>query len=88
MARSRRNFTLERLDDAGKLVIASGRAVATIVCELGIGETTLGRSVTAVTSRNRIGQTESKRAAAAAAAAAAAQRKHQVSDGSVSATEI
>ena len=52
MARSRREFTPEYKDEAVKLVIATGRAVATVARELGINEATLGRWVTAFMARN------------------------------------
>jgi len=58
MARSRREFTPEYKDEAVKLVIATGRAVATVARELGINEATLGRWVTAFKARNETGQTE------------------------------
>jgi transposase len=46
MARSRREFTPEYKDEAVKLVITTGRAVATVARELGVNEATLGRWVT------------------------------------------
>lgn len=58
MARSRREFTPEYKDEAVKLVINTGRAVATVARELGINEATLGRWVTAFKARNETGQTE------------------------------
>jgi transposase len=58
MARSRREFTPEFKDEAVKLVLTTGRAVATIARELGINEATLGRWVTAFRARNETGQTE------------------------------
>jgi transposase len=57
MARSRREFTPEYKDEAVKLVITTGRAVATVARELGINEATLGRWVTAFKARNETGQT-------------------------------
>ncbi|TFD03264.1 transposase [Cryobacterium sandaracinum] len=65
MARSRRDFTPECKDEAVKLVITTGRAVATVARELGVNEATLGRWVSAFMARNETGQTEvteSKRA--------------------------
>ena len=58
MARSRRDFTPEYKDEAVKLVLATGRAVATVARELGINEATLDRWVTAFKARNETGQTE------------------------------
>ncbi|TFD39918.1 transposase [Cryobacterium sp. TMT1-19] len=58
MARSRREFTPEYKDEAVKLVITTGRAVATVARELGVNEATLGRWVTAFKARNETGQTE------------------------------
>ena len=58
MARSRREFTPEYKDEAVKLVVTTGRAVATVARELGINEATLGRWVTAFKARNETGQTE------------------------------
>ena len=57
MARSRREFTPEYKDEAVKLVITTGRAVATVARELGITEASLGRWVTAFKTRNETGQT-------------------------------
>ncbi|TFD51486.1 transposase [Cryobacterium sp. Hh11] len=65
MARSRRDFTPEYKDEAVKLVVTTGRAVATVARELGINEATLGRWVMAFKARNQTGQaevTESERA--------------------------
>ncbi|TFB59641.1 transposase [Cryobacterium sp. Sr3] len=45
MARSLREFTPEFKDEANKLVINTGRAVATVSRELGVNEATLGRWV-------------------------------------------
>ena len=45
MGRQRREFTPEYKDEAVKLVINTGRAVATVARELGINEATLGRWV-------------------------------------------
>jgi transposase len=45
MGRQRRVFTPEYKDEAVKLVIDTGRAVATVARELGINEATLGRWV-------------------------------------------
>jgi transposase len=58
MARSRREFTPEYKDEAVKLVLTTGRAVATVARELGINEATLGRWVAAFKDRNETGQTE------------------------------
>ena len=58
MARSRRQFTSEYKDEAVKLVITTGKAVATVARELGINEASLGRWVTAFKARNETGQTE------------------------------
>lgn len=65
MARSRREFTSEYKDEAVKLVMTTGRAVATVARELGINEATLGRWVLAFRARDEAGQsdvTESERA--------------------------
>ncbi|WP_104198529.1 transposase [Cryobacterium sp. Y29] len=65
MARSRRDFTPEYKDEAVKLVVTTGRAVATVARELGINEATLGHWLTAFKARNETGQaevTESERA--------------------------
>ena len=43
MGRPRRKFTPEYKDEAVRLVINTGRAVATVARELGIEEATLGR---------------------------------------------
>ena len=45
MARSGREFTPEYKAEAAKLVITTGRAVATVACELGVNEATLGHWV-------------------------------------------
>ena len=45
MGRTRRGFTPEYKDEAVKLVINTGRKVATVARELGIQESTLGRWV-------------------------------------------
>ena len=58
LARSRRDFTPDYKDDAVKLVIATGSAVATVARELGVNEATLGRRVSAFKACNEIGQTE------------------------------
>ncbi|WPX15798.1 transposase [Cryobacterium sp. 10S3] len=58
MARSRREFTPEYKDEAVKLILTTGRAVATVARELGINEATLGRWVSAFKARNETGQTE------------------------------
>ena len=58
MARSRREVTPEYKDEAVKLVLTTGRAVATVARELGINEATLGRWVSAFKARNETGRTE------------------------------
>ena len=58
MARSRRKFTPEYKDEAVKLVVTTGRAVATVARELGVNEATLGRWVASFKARNEAGQTE------------------------------
>jgi len=58
MARSRREFTPEYKDEAVKLVVTTGRAVATVARELGVNEATLGRWVASFKARNEAGQTE------------------------------
>lgn len=45
MGRQRREFSPEYKDEAVRLVINTGRAVATVARELGINEATLGRWV-------------------------------------------
>ncbi|TFD00500.1 transposase [Cryobacterium sinapicolor] len=45
MGNTRREFTPEFKDEAVKLVINTGRAVATVARELGVNEATLGRWV-------------------------------------------
>jgi transposase len=45
MGRTRRGFTPEYKDEAVKLVINTGRTVATVARELGLKEATLGRWV-------------------------------------------
>src|ERR1035438_793191 len=45
MGRKRRGFTPEYKDEAVKLVINTGRTVATVARELGLNEATLGRWV-------------------------------------------
>ena len=65
MARTRREFTPEYKDEAVKLVINTGRAVATVARELGINEASLGRWVAAFKARQDPGGTvvtESERA--------------------------
>jgi transposase len=47
VGRQRREFTPEYKDEAVRLVINTGRAVATVARELGINEATLGRWVNA-----------------------------------------
>ncbi|MBK5238101.1 MAG: transposase [Actinomycetales bacterium] len=58
MARTRREFTPEYKDEAVKLVITTGRAVATVARELGINEAPLGRWAAAFKARNETGETE------------------------------
>ena len=65
MARSRRDFTPEYKDEAVKLVINTGRAIANVARELGINEASLGSWVSAFKARNDTGETavtESERA--------------------------
>ena len=45
MGNTRREFTPEYKDEAVKLVISTGRAIATVARELGINEASLGRWV-------------------------------------------
>ena len=55
MGRQRREFTPEFKDEAVRLVINTGRAVATVARELGINEATLGRWVNAFRARHDAG---------------------------------
>src|SRR4051812_49804433 len=55
MGRQRREFTPEYKDEAVKLVINTGRAVATVARELGINEATLGRWVNSFKARQDAG---------------------------------
>ena len=55
MGRQRREFTPEFKDEAVKLVINTGRAVATVARELGIHEATLGRWVNLFRTRHDAG---------------------------------
>ncbi|MGI8678978.1 MAG: transposase [Jatrophihabitans sp.] len=55
MGRQRREFTPEYRDEAVKLVINTGRAVATVARELGINEATLGRWVNSFKARQDAG---------------------------------
>jgi transposase len=55
MGRQRREFTPEYKDEAVRLVINTGRAVATVARELGINEATLGRWVNAFKARQDAG---------------------------------
>jgi transposase len=55
MGRQRREFTPEYKDEAVKLVINTGRAVATVARELSIHEATLGRWVIAFKARQDAG---------------------------------
>ena len=47
MGKTRQDFTPEYKDEAVKLVVNTGRTVATVARELGINEATLGRWVNA-----------------------------------------
>ncbi len=55
MGRQRREFTSEFMDEAVKLVINTGRAVATVARELGVNEATLGRWVNSFKNRQDAG---------------------------------
>jgi transposase len=55
MGRQRREFTPEYKDEAVKLVINTGRAVATVARELGVKEQTLGRWVNVYKARQEAG---------------------------------
>ncbi len=55
MGRQRRQFTPEYKDEAVKLVINTGRAVATVARGLGINEATLGRWVNSFEGRQDAG---------------------------------
>jgi transposase len=55
MGRQRREFTAEYKDEAVKLVINTGRAVARVARELGINEATLGRWVNSFKARQDAG---------------------------------
>ena len=55
MGRQRREFTPEYKDEAVKLVINTGRAVATVARELGVKEQTLGRWVNVYRARQEAG---------------------------------
>ena len=56
MGRTRRGFTPEYKDEAVKLVINTGRTVATVARELGLNEATLGRWVHDFRARTTAGQ--------------------------------
>jgi transposase len=56
MGRKRRGFTPEYKDEAVKLVINTGRTVATVARELGLNEATLGRWVHDFRARATAGQ--------------------------------
>ena len=56
MGRKRRGFTPEYKDEAVKLVINTGRTVATVGRELGLNEATLGRWVHDFRARATAGQ--------------------------------
>ena len=55
MGSQRREFTPEYKDEAVKLVINTGRPVATVALELGIKEQTLGRWVNVFKARHEAG---------------------------------
>ena len=55
MGSQRREFTPEYKDEAVKLVVNTGRAVATVARELGVKEQTLGRWVNAFRVRQQAG---------------------------------
>jgi transposase-like protein len=55
MGRQRREFTPEYKDEAVKLVVNTGRAVATVARKLGVNEATLGRWVNAFKARQDAG---------------------------------
>ena len=55
MGSQRREFTPEYKDEAVKLVINTGRPVATVARELGVKEQTLGRWVLAYKARQEAG---------------------------------
>ncbi len=55
MERQRREFTPEYKDEAVKLVVNTGRPVATVARELGIKEQTLGRWVNLAKARQEAG---------------------------------
>ena len=65
MGRQRRKFSPEYKDEAVRLVVNTGRAVATVARELGVQESTLGRWVNASKTRQDAGEgalSESERA--------------------------
>jgi transposase len=82
MARTRRDFPPEYKGEAVKLVVTTGRAVATGARELGINEATLGRWVTAFKASNEIGQTEVTESERAELLRLRLRKKHRVEDGS------
>ncbi len=55
MGSQRREFTAEYKDEAVKLVVNTGRTVATVARELGVKEQTLGRWVNAYRDRQQAG---------------------------------
>ncbi|MEO9222290.1 MAG: transposase [Mycobacteriaceae bacterium] len=55
MGRQRREFTPEYKDEAVRLVVNTGRTVATVARELGINEATLGRWVNSFKARTDAG---------------------------------
>jgi transposase len=55
MGSQRREFTPAYKDEAVKLVVNTGRAVATVARELGVKEQTLGRWVNAYRARHEAG---------------------------------
>jgi transposase len=56
MRSERREFTPEYKDEAVKLVINTGQAVATVARELSVKEQTLGRWVNAYRARHQAGE--------------------------------
>jgi transposase len=58
MGKTRRGFAPEYKDETVKLVINTGRAIATVARELGINEGSLGRWVSAFKARNDTGETD------------------------------
>ena len=58
MARARRGFASEYKDEAAKLILTTGRALATVARELGIYKATTGRRLTVFDARNDTGETD------------------------------